>query len=105
MSTFNGYRISPEFLKEMNKPTLNSALSPAPLISQEDQLLFWEPSDDQTETINSLEIFRTLHSEEEGRKLTTREVRASLKNFDSWLVDSIETLIKEEKEKDIESFN
>ena len=89
MSTFNGYRISPEFLKEMNKPTL----------------LIWEPSDDQTETINSLEIFRTLHSEEEGRKLTTREVRASLKNFDSWLVDSIETLIKEEKEKDIESFN
>lgn len=105
MTTFNGYLISPEFLKEMNQPTLNSMISNT--IQQEDEeekLLVWEPSDDTQDSINSLEVFRTLYSDEDSRKLTTKEIKLSLKNFDNWLINSIESLIEEEKEKDINMF-
>lgn len=88
----------------MAQPTLNSIMN-AHNQAEEDELLVWEPSENMNETINSLEIFRTLYSDDEQRKLTAKEIRLSLKNFDDWLHSSIETLIMQEKEKEIESFN
>lgn len=100
MSLFSNTKIQPALLE----PTLNSVLNTQDSEDSE-ELSVWEPSSDINETINSLEVFRTLQNPEDNTKLTRKEIRLSLNNFDDWLIDSIEHLIEEKKQKDIDMFN
>lgn len=84
--------------------TLNSILSHASKSDEEEETYEWEPTGDVEQDIKSLSLFRDFYSDEADRKLKIREVRDSYTNFDDWLVATIESIIFEEKEKDMAMF-
>ena len=70
----------------------------------EEETFEWQPEGDTEQDIKSLSLFRDFYSDEAERKLKIREVRDSYTNFDNWLVEMIEGIIFEEKEKDMAMF-